>query len=100
MSSLMLNSEFILYIEFTTLSQKHIEHVTLQVSLNTLQIKHTILNQFCKFLQIQTLVFQHCSERQVKAELSSALLNLFHSNASYSQGETIKGAFLSLSLSH
>jgi hypothetical protein len=93
MSSLMLNPEFILYIEFTTLRQKHIQHVTLQVPLNILQIKH-------KFLQIQTLVFQHWSERQVKAELSSTLLNPCPSNASYSQGETIKGSFLSLSLSH
>ena len=55
---------------------------------------------FCKFLQIQTLVFQHRSERRIKAELSSASLNLCQSNASYSQGEIIKDSFLSLSLSH
>jgi hypothetical protein len=70
------------------------------MSLNILKIKHTILTQFCKLLQIQTLVFQHRSERRVKTELSSALLNLCPSNASYSQGETFKDSFLSLSLSH
>ena len=35
-----------------------------------------------------------------QAELSSALLNLCPSNASYSQGETIRDSFLPLSLSH
>jgi len=54
----------------------------------------------CIFFQIQTLVSQHWSERQIWAKLSSALLNLYPSNASYSQGETIKEPFLSLSLSH
>ena len=55
---------------------------------------------FCNFLQIQTLVFQHWSERRIKAELSSALPNPCLSNASYSQGETTKDSFLPLSLSH
>ena len=51
-------------------------------------------------LQIQTPVFQYWNERRIKAELSSASLNLCSSNASYLQGETIKGSFyLSLSLS-
>jgi len=70
----------------TTHLQKHPQNTTLQIITIHFYI-HSLL------LYIQTLVFQHWSERQIKAELSSASPNLSPSNASYLQGETIKSSF-------
>jgi hypothetical protein len=86
---LMLHLEFILYSKFTTHSKK-----IYKMSL------YKFRYPFCIFFQIQTLIFQHWCERWIKAEISSASLNLCPSNTSYSQGETIKASFLSLSPSH
>ena len=81
-----------MYNEFTTHSHKHIKYHFTNVTI--------YFYNYRLLLQIQTLVFQHRDERRTKAELSSASLNLYPLNASYLQGETIKGPFISLSLSH
>jgi hypothetical protein len=67
-----------------SISQKHTQHVTLHLSLSIV---------YSLFLQTQTLVFQQWSERRVKAELSSAVLNLCHSNASDSREKLLKHLF-------
>ena len=85
----MLKLELILYIKSTADLQKYIQHVTLQVSLNILQIR-TDSNTCLSTLKWKT----------DQAELSPAVLHFCPSNASYSQGEAIKYSFISLFLSH